>query len=179
MEILKIFGRATGLNINCRKSTATPIRCEDINLLQVLQSFGGQVTNFPMTYLGLPITLARLRTVHLQFILDRIRARLAGWKGKLMTIAGRRVLIRSVLSSLPTFALTALRVPNKFFKEIDKSRRRFLWAQEDELTGGKCKVAWTKVCSPIEAGGLGIMDRSQALEQIPVQRNEAPVPHCK
>ena len=53
-----------------------------------------------------------------------------GWKGKLMNFAGRRVLVRTVLSSLPTFALTVLKVPKRVLKENDKARRRFLWAQD-------------------------------------------------
>lgn len=158
VEIMHKFGEATGLKINRQKSTATPIRCEEVDIQQVLQSIGGSVATFPMKYLGLPLTLTRTRIVHLQFVLDRIRARLAGWKGKLMTIAGRRVLVRAVLSAVPTFALTVLRMPKKFFKEIDKVRRRFLWAQEEELSGGKCKVNWSKVCSPMDKGGLGIID---------------------
>ena len=59
----------------------------------------------------------------------------------MLNLAGRRVLVRSVLSALPTFAMTVLKVPKKIIREIDKARRRFLWSQEDELTGGKCKVA--------------------------------------
>ena len=77
----------------------------------------------PTRYLGLPITIGKLKLVHLQFILDRIRARLAGWKGRLMPIAGRRVLVRCVLSAMPTFAIPVLRAPKKFFKDIDKVRR--------------------------------------------------------
>lgn len=37
-------------------------------------------------------------------------------------------------------------------------RRRFLWAGDSEITGGKCKVAWRLVAKPIEYGGLGIID---------------------
>lgn len=48
--------------------------------------------------------------------------------------------------------------PKKFLKELDKLRRRFLWAGDGQLTGGKCKVAWTTVCSPTANGGLGIKD---------------------
>ena len=75
-----------------------------------------------------------------------------------MSIAGRRVLVRAVLTAIPAFAMTVLRMPKKFFKEIDKVRRRFLWAQEDELSGGKCKVNWSKVCTPLDKQGLGILN---------------------
>ena len=73
-----------------------------------------------------------------------------------MSIAGRRLLVIIVLSELPTYALTVLKVPKKILAEVDKIRRRFLWAQEEEVSGGKCKVSWPVVCTPIDNGGLGI-----------------------
>lgn len=111
-----------------------------------------------MTYLGLPLTLRRLKMVHLQRTVDRGRARLAGWQGKLLNPAGRRELVRSVLGAIPTYLLTAMKPPKQFLKDFDKMRRRFLWAGDEEITGGKCKVAWTLVARPIEFGGLGILD---------------------
>lgn len=63
-----------------------------------------------MTYLQLPITLGRIRKVHLQFVFDRIKAKLVGWKGRLMNHAGRRALLHSVLCAIPIFALIAIRV---------------------------------------------------------------------
>jgi hypothetical protein len=161
MEILQGFGDASGLCLNPAKSTVAPIRCDGIDLATVLHNFGGQVVGFPIRYLGMPVVLGRIRLVHLQYILDRIRARLAGWKGRLMPISGRRVLVRCVLSALPAFTITVLRAPRKFYKDIDKARRKFLWAQDDEITGGKCKVNWQMVTSPVECGGLGIPDMSR------------------
>jgi hypothetical protein len=62
------------------------------------------------------------------------------------------------LSALPVYLLTALKVPKQFARELDKTRRRFLWAGDQELTGGKCKVSWLIVSKPIDLRGLGILD---------------------
>lgn len=86
----------------------------------------------------------------LQFILDHIMARLVDWKGKLMSVAGRRVLVRCVLSVIPTFALTALHDPKKLFKEIDKVWHLFLWPKKRSLLGGSC--------TPVDRGWLGVHD---------------------
>jgi hypothetical protein len=52
------------------------------------------------------------------------------------------------------YLLTAVKVPKNFIKEFDKIRRRFLWAGDKELSGGKCKVAWVRVCTPTDYGAL-------------------------
>ena len=57
-----------------------------------------------------------------------------------------------------TFTLNVLTVPRKFFTGVDKIRRRFLWAREEELTKGKCKVSWQVVCTLIDNRGLNIPD---------------------
>lgn len=41
---------------------------------------------------------------------------------------------------------------------MDKIRKKFLWAGNQEMSRGKCKVNWKRVCSPIKMGGLGILD---------------------
>lgn len=75
-----------------------------------------------------------------------------------MPISGHRVLVWCVLTALPAFAIAVLRAPKKFYKDIDKARRRFLWAQDEEIMGGKCKINWWLVTSPVDRGGLGIPD---------------------
>jgi hypothetical protein len=122
MNIMKRFGEATGLRININKSTVAPIRCAEIDLQPVLQSFSGEWVSYPINYLGLPITLNRLKLVHLQLILDRASSKLSGWQGRLMNLGGRRELVKTVLSSVPTYLLTALKPPKKFYKAIDKVR---------------------------------------------------------
>jgi hypothetical protein len=129
MTIMQKFGEATWLKININKSTVAPIQCAAIDLQPDLQSFSGERLSYPISYLGLPITLGWLKLVHLQPILDQASSRLSGWQGRLMNLDGRRELVKTVLSSLPTYLLTALKAPKKFYKAIDEVRRRFLWAR--------------------------------------------------
>lgn len=158
MKILQLFGEAMGRKINMEKSSVVPIRCTGLNLDEILTTFNGQRVEFPVTYLGLPLTLGHLKIFHLQYIQDRALAKLSGWEGKLLNLGGHRELVRSVLSSLPTYLLTTLRPPKKFYKDMDKIRRCFLWAGTQQLQGGKCKISWARVCRPLNQGGLGVMD---------------------
>jgi hypothetical protein len=66
-------------------------------------------------------------------------------------------LTKSILSSQPVyFVLTALWPSKEILKDLEKLRRRFLWAGDKQLTDGKCKVNWIRNCLPKESGGLGI-----------------------
>jgi hypothetical protein len=133
MQIMHSFGEATGLCINVNKSTVAPISCSHINLDEVLQNFAGAQVQFSINYLGLPVSLGRLCMVHLQPILDRAAQRLSGWQGRLMNIGGRKELVKSVLSVLPTYLLTEIKPPRKFYSAMDKPRKRFLWAGNQDL----------------------------------------------
>jgi hypothetical protein len=61
-----------------------------------------------------------------------------------------------VLSAIPIYLLVAIDAPKWVIKGIDKIRRGFLWAGKVQAKGGCCRVAWAKVCSPKEYGGLGV-----------------------
>jgi hypothetical protein len=50
----------------------------------------------------------------------------AGWQGRLLNMAGKQELVRSVLTSLSVYAMTTMKLPKKFLTDLDKLRRRFL-----------------------------------------------------
>jgi len=78
MQIMEAFGDATRLRINMSKSSVATIRCSGIDMEAVLSDFSGTRVNFPIQYLGLPLNLGKTRMVHLQYIQDRAKARMAG-----------------------------------------------------------------------------------------------------
>lgn len=154
--ILQLFGKATGLKTNLSKSALTPIRCDDDVLVGVQQLLGCRVENFPITYLGLPLSLRRPTKAEVQPILDRLSKKVAGWKPKLLSPDGRLRLIKSVLTALPVHFMSVLVLPKWAIKEFNKKCRAFLWKGQEEVNGGHCLVAWDIVCSPKECGGLGV-----------------------
>lgn len=88
ITMLRDFGKATWLHVNLGKSLVAPIRCQEVDLDDILRSFSGARASFPLTYLGLPLTPGRLRKVHFQPLQDKIKGRLSGWKPSLLYIGG-------------------------------------------------------------------------------------------
>jgi hypothetical protein len=62
---LALFGEATGLVTNFQKSMVVPIRCQDIDLDEVLHGLPVIRGSFPVKYLGLPLSIWQLKRVGL------------------------------------------------------------------------------------------------------------------
>ena len=68
------------------------------------------------------------------------------------------MLVRSTLSAIPVHVSIATCLSQGAIREIDKLRRAFLWSGSATAVPGRCKVAWKRVCRPLECGGLGVVD---------------------
>jgi hypothetical protein len=88
LDILDIFGKATGLCTNLQKSEAFPIRCHGLQLDHILEGFPAPLKEFPC-YLGLPLHLKELRKIDFLPLIEKVGGKLPRWKGKLMSKAAR------------------------------------------------------------------------------------------
>jgi mannosylglycoprotein endo-beta-mannosidase len=157
-KILEIFGIASGLVINKEKCAVFPIRCDQVELEDVMEPFQCAIQAFPCSYLGLPLHVRQLSRVQVQPLIDKVANRLPMWKGRFLNRSGRLKLINSVLSSIPTYFLTIFTLKKWAFKKMDKIRRGFLWKGSANVSGGHCLVRWSKVMRPKCMGGLGVLD---------------------
>ncbi|KAJ1704421.1 hypothetical protein LUZ63_004200 [Rhynchospora breviuscula] len=155
---LTIFSLCSGLNLNLAKSTFVPFNLSHNNITSVEQILLCEHSYLPLTYLGLPLTFTRPSRDLFQGLIEKIDKKLAGWKFKLLSRAGRLTLVTSVLSSIPTFYMSVFRLPSWVIKEIDKRRRSFLWGKSNNNGKGIPLLAWDRVCLPKVVGGLGVLN---------------------
>ena len=64
---------------------------------------------------------------------------------------GRLMLLKSTLSSLPTYYLSLFTIPTHVANKIERLQRDFLWGDSKTHL-----VRWDKVCAPLKNGGLRI-----------------------
>lgn len=158
VQLLQIFGEASGLKTNIQKSSMSPIRCtqEDIDTMQ--STLTCQLSEFPIRYLGLPLSLKKLTWAQIQPFIDRLADLLLSWRSDLMTKQGRVIQVQHMMTTTVLYFAMALDFPRWAIKAWDKIRRGYVWRGRKDAKGGHCLVAWPKVTRPKELGGLGISD---------------------
>ena len=105
-----------------------------------------------MIYLGMPLGSPYKTTAIWNPILERLEKKLSGWKRLYLSKGGRLTLLKSTLSSLPTYYLSLFTIPKAVVTRLECIQRNFLWGSSVECFKYPW-VAWEKVCLPRELGG--------------------------
>jgi hypothetical protein len=93
-QILEIFQGASRLGYNLDNCQMASIRCMDDQWQLVASLFPCQQVEFPITYLGIPLSMGKLQRVVWQRLIDKVADKLSTWKGALMHRAGMLALIK-------------------------------------------------------------------------------------
>ena len=76
-------------------------------------------------YLGLPSMIGRDKRSDFSFIKDRIWKRINAWRGRALSKAGKEVMIKSVLQSIPSYIMSIYLLSNSVIDDIEKMIMRF------------------------------------------------------
>jgi len=142
-----------GLKVNLFKSQLVGVNVAGSWLTEEARLLQCRVGSLPFVYLGLPIGGNARHLTFWEPIIDRIKARLSGWKSKHLSLGGRLVLLKSVLSSLPVYTLSFFKAPACiilnlflifFFFGGSEDHKKISW------------VGWNTVCQSKKVGGLGV-----------------------
>ena len=116
---------------------------------------GFQSTSTIMKYLGILIKESGSLTRDFNFIVNRMKQKLAGWKASLLSQVRRAVLVQSSLSTIPNYMLQCTHLPAKVLDSIDRVDKNFLWGSS-KSSKKMHWIGWEKVIKPKGEGGLGL-----------------------
>ena len=79
------------------------------------------------SFLGLPTLIGRTKNHTFSYLKDRIWKKLQGWKGMMLSKASKKVLIKAVAQSIPTYTMSVIQLPMKLCDELDAMCVKFWW----------------------------------------------------
>lgn len=147
MEVLNIYVKASSQEINMSKSKvffsfnlSRPTQEDLANILGVRHVLGTS------KYLGLPSMIGRRNKATFAFIKDRIWKRINSWRGSLLSRAGKEVMIKSVLQSIPSYVMSIFVILDAVVSDIEKMLNCYWWGGGFN-NKGIIWLAWDKFVS--------------------------------
>jgi hypothetical protein len=110
--------------------------CPDLVKERVLQILQVPNTAAGEKYLGLPTLEGRMNDGKFKSMKQKLVNRCSNWAKKNMSMAAKKVLIKSVAQAIPTYTMGIFKHPASTCEDFTKLIRKFWWREED----GKRKV---------------------------------------
>ncbi|CAL8126109.1 unnamed protein product [Prunus armeniaca] len=157
---LDLFCTASGQTLNFSKSVVFcfPNTCKEL-AKEISTTCGLLLTDNLGKYLGMPILHHPVNKSTYYRIVEKVHNRLATWKSKCLSMAGRITLIQAVTSSIPIYAMQTTKLLKSICDDLDRIHRNFLWGGSSRQS--KVHLCqWDLVCRPKHKGGLGLKKTS-------------------
>lgn len=156
-SLLSTFSDASGALINRVKSQIFFFNTPVTTQRAIERILGFTSTSLPSKYLGAPLTSSALKHSSWKHLLEKLEDHLFLWTNRSLNMAGRVILIKVVLQSMPLYLFSILAAPKWVLKEIKNLQRRFLWGGSGQNQKWAL-LKWEKVCLPKYVGCIGLRD---------------------
>jgi hypothetical protein len=136
--VLELYEACSGQKINKDKSSvlfSKNVKMQERDQVkQILQLSSDAKTD---RYLGLPIHIGRSKNKVFGYIKDKIWKRIQGWREKLLSMAGKEILIKAVAQAIPMYAMACFDLTKSFCDQVRSMICQYWWSQQD-----KDKMHW-------------------------------------
>jgi hypothetical protein len=153
--VLNLFADMSGLKVNFQKSLLVGVNISDSWLTEAASILNCKVGKIPFLYLGLSIGGDPRKLVFWEPAVANIKSRLLGWQSRFLSFGGRLTLLKSVLSSIPVYALSFFKAPSGIISLIESIFNNFFWGGSEDNRKISW-IAWSSICLRKEYGGLGV-----------------------
>ncbi|KAM6571073.1 hypothetical protein CsatA_015153 [Cannabis sativa] len=155
-RLLALFEKATGQQVKYAKSsvffsTNTTSQAKTL----ICSKMGIQPASENSKCLGLPSFMNRNKNAVLRYLKDKVRQRIQSWDNKFLSCAGKEVLIKSVLQSLPSYAMNVFLLTDEICKDIERMMSKFWWRSKANQDNGIYWMSWKRLGRGKEEGGMG------------------------
>jgi len=86
--------------------------------------------------LGFPSMVGPSKKETFSFIKDRVWQKINSWSSKCLSKAGREIMIKYVLQTIPLYVMSIFRLPNSLLDEIEKMMNAFWWGHRGASNKG-------------------------------------------
>lgn len=107
-------------------------------------------------YLGNPFCKPPSKRAAFNGLVDKLKDRMCGWRGRLLSQAGRLILIKSVVESSTQHSIQSFLWPKNIAAKVDKLTCDFFWGFKEPSGHHLYLRSWHHLCTPRQQGGLGL-----------------------
>lgn len=107
-------------------SSNTPRQIQE----EIKVRYDAQVIKQQEKYLGLLSLEGKNKRNTFNDIKEKVKKKLARWKEKLLSKAGKELLIITVAQATPTYTMSCFKIPDSLYEELTGMIRNFWWGQK-------------------------------------------------
>ncbi|KAL3504062.1 hypothetical protein ACH5RR_033903 [Cinchona calisaya] len=166
MNLLETYQQGFGQRINPSKSLLILPSSFCMSAVQVMEEIIDiKHKELSLPYMGCILYKGRRQICQYkyQYLTEKIHNRLADLKHKLLSLGGRLILIKHVLSSIPIHALFLMDPPKGVLYSMGRIVEDFFWGVSDH---GKKRhwASWASLCAPTDENKLGLRSLQDIVE---------------
>lgn len=117
-----------------------------------LRIFGANFAGHNEKYLGSPVNVSRPSAF--QQLIEKVDNKLQTWKSRLLSPAGKIVLLKSVIEAIGIYHMSTTPIHKSVLEKIQSKCVQFFLGKQNKRS--ICFVKWDRLTTPKSEGGLGL-----------------------